>query len=157
MITPCDSHHFLPKHRSSLHDIQCISCSLCQEQLKQYRAAILCGMLQGLLERELEMALSDKQQQQTSEAKNAVEAYVYSLRGKLSDSLAEYATEEDKASISKKLTETEVGSRTWCALSPSAQLKPAGCLCQQRSQVATRCVVPAGLAAARGSHQSIAS
>ena len=59
------------------------------------------------------MALSDKQQQQTSEAKNAVEAYVYSLRGKLSDSLAEYATEEDKASISKTLTETEVRSRVF--------------------------------------------
>ena len=87
------------------------SAALCQEQSKQCRAAILCWTLQGLLERELEMALSDKQQQQTSEAKNAVEAYVYSLRGKLSDSLAEYATEEDKASISKKLTETEVSSR----------------------------------------------
>lgn len=95
-------------------------CSLCQEQSEQCRAAILCWTLQGLLERELEMALSDKQQQQTSEAKNAVEAYVYSLRGKLSDSLAEYATEGDKASISKKLTETEVSSRAWCMSSPSA-------------------------------------
>ena len=61
------------------------------------------------------MALSDKQQQQTSEAKNAVEAYVYS---KLSDSLAEYATEEDKASISKKLTETEVSSQAGSPLLP---------------------------------------
>ena len=57
------------------------------------------------------MALQDKKQQATSEAKNALEAYVYSLRNKLSDSLTDFATEADKTSISQMLEQMEVSIR----------------------------------------------
>ena len=64
------------------------------------------------------MELQKRRQEETNERKNAVEAYVYSLRGKLSDSLAPYATEAEAARVNDRLNATEVrrelrGNRAW--------------------------------------------
>ena len=56
------------------------------------------------------MALQDKIQEATNEAKNALEAYVYSLRNKLYDQLSDYVTDDFKESTSRKLEQMEVGS-----------------------------------------------
>ena len=54
------------------------------------------------------MALQDRVQEQTNEAKNALEAYVYGLRNKLYDALSDYVTDDFKESTSKKLEQMEV-------------------------------------------------
>lgn len=64
--------------------------------------------VQELYEKECEMALQDKIQEETSERKNALEAYIYSLRNKLCDRLAEYVTSEEKADLNQKLEAAEV-------------------------------------------------
>ena len=61
------------------------------------------------------MALQDKVQEQTNEAKNALEAYVYGLRSKLYDQLSEYVTDDFKESTSKRLEQMEVHT-TLCDL-----------------------------------------
>jgi hypothetical protein len=65
--------------------------------------------LQDFIEEEGNIALQKKRQDETNERKNAVEAYVYTLRNHLSDKLAQFVTESEQASISEKLNETEVG------------------------------------------------
>ena len=55
------------------------------------------------------MELQKRRQEETNERKNAVEAYVYSLRGKLADSLAPFATEAEATRVNEKLNATEVG------------------------------------------------
>ena len=76
------------------------------------------------------MELQKRRQEETNERKNAVEAYVYSLRGKLADSLAPFATEAEAARINDKLNATEVRSpamtlrvalRAWSTMVISAQ------------------------------------
>lgn len=54
------------------------------------------------------MALQDRVQEQTNEAKNALEAYVYGLRNKLYDQLSEFVTDDFKESTSKRLEQMEV-------------------------------------------------
>lgn len=54
------------------------------------------------------MALQDRVQEQTNEAKNALEAYVYALRNKLYDQLSEFVTDDFKESTSKRLEQMEV-------------------------------------------------
>ena len=54
------------------------------------------------------MALQDRVQDATNEAKNALEAYVYALRNKLYDQLSDYVTDDFKESTSRKLEQTEV-------------------------------------------------
>ena len=54
------------------------------------------------------MALQDKIQEETSERKNALEAYIYSLRNKLCDRLAAYVTSEESSDLSQKLEAAEV-------------------------------------------------
>jgi heat shock protein 4 len=66
--------------------------------------------MQALYEKECHMALQDKVQEATNEAKNALEAYVYSLRNKLYDQLSDYVTDDFKESTSRKLEQMEVGS-----------------------------------------------
>ena len=68
--------------------------------------------VQALFEKECHMALQDKIQEATNEAKNALEAYVYSLRNKLYDQLSDYVTDDFKESTSRKLEQMEVGSST---------------------------------------------
>ena len=57
------------------------------------------------------MALQDRVQDATNEAKNALEAYVYALRNKLYDQLSDYVTDDFKESTSRKLEQTEVMDR----------------------------------------------
>ncbi len=52
--------------------------------------------------------LQKKRQDETNERKNAVEAYVYGLRNQLSDALAPFVTEQEQATVSDKLNQTEV-------------------------------------------------
>ena len=66
--------------------------------------------LQALYEKECHMALQDRVQEQTNEAKNALEAYVYGLRNKLYDQLSEFVTDDFKESTSKRLEQMEVES-----------------------------------------------
>lgn len=55
------------------------------------------------------MALQDRVQEETNEVKNALEAYVYSLRGKLADAYADYSTEQERSNASQRLEKMEVG------------------------------------------------
>ena len=67
-------------------------------------------MVQGLYEKECQMALQDRIQEETNEVKNALEAYVYSLRGKLADAYADYSTEQERSTASQQLEKMEVGT-----------------------------------------------
>ena len=67
---------------------------------------IVCA--QDLYEKECEMQLQTRVQEETNERKNALEAYVYSLRAKLSDQLARFVTDDDKSRILQRLEEMEV-------------------------------------------------
>jgi heat shock protein 4 len=57
--------------------------------------------------REEEMAWQDKKQRLTNEAKNALEAYIYDFRNKLSDQLADFVTDDHKGNLTVKLEQTE--------------------------------------------------
>lgn len=48
-------------------------------------------------------------QAETNDAKNALEAYIYSLRNRLHDSLAPYMREESRAALLEQLEQLEVG------------------------------------------------
>ncbi len=64
------------------------------------------------------MALQDKIQEETNEVKNSLEAYIYSLRGKLADAYAEYSTEQERSTASAQLEKMEVTlllSPSWLA------------------------------------------
>ena len=80
-----------------------------QACLRRFDGIQLAGV-QVLYEKECHMALQDKVQEATNEAKNALEAYVYSLRNKLYDQLSDYVTDDFKESTSRKLEQMEVGS-----------------------------------------------
>ena len=54
------------------------------------------------------MALQDRVQEETNEKKNALEAYIYSLRGKLSEQLAPFASASERTSLDKLLEDMEV-------------------------------------------------
>jgi hypothetical protein len=64
--------------------------------------------VQDLFEKECQMALQDKVQEETSERKNKLEAYIYSLRNKLSESLVEYVTDAEREDVSQRLEAAEV-------------------------------------------------
>lgn len=66
---------------------------------------------QDFIEAEGNMELQKRRQEETNERKNAVEAFVYSLRGKLADTLAPFATEAEAARIGEVLQATEVRAR----------------------------------------------
>jgi heat shock protein 4 len=63
--------------------------------------------LAKLSEKEFEMALQDRVMEETKEKKNALEAYVLSMRSRLTDALAPYTPEETKASFGEALAKTE--------------------------------------------------
>ena len=67
---------------------------------------------QDFIEEEGNMELQKRRQEETNEKKNAVEAFVYSLRGKLADSLAPFATEAEASRINEVLQATEVRAPT---------------------------------------------
>ena len=63
--------------------------------------------LDALLEREGEMQAADKLQEDTANAKNALEAYVYALRNRLYGDLQDYVKEADREALSARLSATE--------------------------------------------------
>ncbi|KAJ4789187.1 hypothetical protein LUZ62_040433 [Rhynchospora pubera] len=65
------------------------------------------GNLQKAIEQELEMALQDRIIEETKEKKNAVEAYIYDMRNKLSDKYLEFVMDKEREDIVAKLQETE--------------------------------------------------
>ncbi len=69
------------------------------------------------------MELQKRRQEETNERKNAVEAFVYSLRGKLADALAPFATQAEAARIGEALQATEVRAAGRC-LPTQTLLKP---------------------------------
>lgn len=63
--------------------------------------------IQKLYESECEMALQQKIVTETNDAKNAVEAYIYSLRGRIHENLAPFVQEIKRDKISKLLEDAE--------------------------------------------------
>jgi len=61
----------------------------------------------GLTSQELDMALQDRVVQETNDAKNRVEEYVYNMRDALSSRLAPYEHEDARAALSKELDGVE--------------------------------------------------
>jgi heat shock 70kDa protein 4 len=59
-------------------------------------------------EREGEMTVADKLIADTEDRKNALEEYIYDVRGKLDDIYAEYASEEEKEKFRAMLDAAEV-------------------------------------------------
>ncbi|GKV43403.1 hypothetical protein SLEP1_g50694 [Rubroshorea leprosula] len=69
--------------------------------------ALLPADLQKAVEKEFEMALQDRVMEETKDKKNAVEAYVYEMRNKLSDKYHEFVTTQEKEVFIVKLQEVE--------------------------------------------------
>ncbi|XP_022714935.1 heat shock 70 kDa protein 15-like [Durio zibethinus] len=69
--------------------------------------AMLPVDVQKAVEKEFEMALQDRVMEETKDKKNAVEAYVYDMRNKLSDKYQDFVTDPEKEVFSAKLQETE--------------------------------------------------
>ncbi|EEF34206.1 heat shock 70 kDa protein 15 [Ricinus communis] len=63
--------------------------------------------VQKALEKEFEMALQDRVMEETKDKKNAVEAYVYDMRNKLSDKFQEFVTDSEREDFTAKLQEVE--------------------------------------------------
>ncbi|MCL4123068.1 UNVERIFIED_CONTAM: hypothetical protein GTU68_067398, partial [Idotea baltica] len=63
--------------------------------------------LNSLVECEAQMVQNDKLENDRINAKNAVEEYVYEMRGKISDDLEKYINDSDRTSYSKLLNSTE--------------------------------------------------
>lgn len=63
--------------------------------------------IQALFEQEAEMALQARIQEETADARNAVESYVYSLRNRMSDSLRPFVPPEQYDQLAKTLDEAE--------------------------------------------------
>lgn len=61
-----------------------------------------------LNEREQELVTQDKLVADTEDRKNALEEYIYEIRGKIDDLYASFASEEEKSKIRKIMDEAEV-------------------------------------------------
>lgn len=59
-------------------------------------------------EKEAEMTMADKLVADTEDRKNALEEYIYDMRGKLDDMYADYASEDEKTKLRAMLDEAEV-------------------------------------------------
>jgi hypothetical protein len=59
-------------------------------------------------EREAEMHISDKLIADTEDRKNALEEYIYDMRGKLDDLYANYASDAEKTKLHSMLDAAEV-------------------------------------------------
>ncbi|GAB4818888.1 hypothetical protein N2152v2_005934 [Parachlorella kessleri] len=70
-------------------------------------AAMSREQLQAFYEQEGEMALQARVQEETSDRKNALESYIYSLRNRLSEQLAAYVGDDAKAGLLAKLEDME--------------------------------------------------
>lgn len=63
--------------------------------------------VQKAVEKEFEMALQDRVMEETKDRKNAVEAYVYDMRNKLSDKYQEFVTDSEREGFTTILQEVE--------------------------------------------------
>ncbi|XP_014501310.1 heat shock 70 kDa protein 15 [Vigna radiata var. radiata] len=63
--------------------------------------------VQKAVEKEFEMALQDRVMEETKDKKNAVEAYVYDMRNKLSDKYQEFVIDSEREAFTTKLQEVE--------------------------------------------------
>lgn len=90
-----------------------VLCKVTSKSGSEGREGFLLRMAlpQEMFEKECQMALQDRVQEETNERKNALEAYIYSLRNKLADSLADYVTDAERADLSGRLEKAEV--RFW--------------------------------------------
>ncbi|WCJ40716.1 Heat shock 70 kDa protein 14 [Euphorbia peplus] len=61
------------------------------------------GDVQKAIEKEFEMALQDRVMEETKDRKNAVEAYVYDMRNKLSDKYHDFVTDSEREELTAKL------------------------------------------------------
>jgi len=59
------------------------------------------------LEREIEMVMEDKLVADTEDRKNALEEYIYDLRGKLDDLYSKFASEDEKSQLRSILDDAE--------------------------------------------------
>ncbi|VFQ92904.1 unnamed protein product [Cuscuta campestris] len=69
--------------------------------------ALSTADVQKATEKEFEMALQDRIMEETKDKKNAVEAYVYDMRNKLSDKYQEFVIDSEKEEFVAKLQEVE--------------------------------------------------
>lgn len=65
------------------------------------------NILEEFHEKEFKMVADDKLVAETEEKKNALEEYIYTLRGKLEDEYKDFASNEEKEKLSKMLMDTE--------------------------------------------------
>lgn len=63
-----------------------------------------------LIEKEGSMIMEDKLVADTEEKKNELETYIYEMRNKLDEQLADFASDEEKDKLRAKLSESEVRS-----------------------------------------------
>ena len=63
-----------------------------------------------LTEKEAAMIMEDKLVADTEEKKNELETYIYEMRNKLDEQLADFASDEEKDKLRAKLSESEVRS-----------------------------------------------
>nr|XP_009610837.1 heat shock 70 kDa protein 14-like isoform X2 [Nicotiana tomentosiformis] len=69
--------------------------------------AMAAADVQKAVEKEFEMALQDRVMEETKDKKNAVEAYVYDMRNKLSDKYQEFVIDSEREQFMAKLQEVE--------------------------------------------------
>lgn len=72
---------------------------------------MLCDLLMLIILSQCKMIANDRQEKERIDARNALEEYVYELRGKLSseDELATFVNDGDRNALTKQLDELE----TW--------------------------------------------
>lgn len=75
--------------------------------VKEVVKAHSLSQLNSLVERESQMVQADKLENERINAKNAVEEYVYDVRGRISDELEQYISESDREKLSHHLEDTE--------------------------------------------------
>lgn len=63
--------------------------------------------LDEAVEREAQMSLQDRIQEETADRKNALEAYVYSMRNKVGGAYADFVGEAERAEFSRRLDDME--------------------------------------------------
>jgi len=76
-------------------------------KIQDFTSSITSKDLNILIEEEAKLVSADKLAIETAEKKNAVESYVYEMRGKLADQLSEFATDKEKESLSSLFEQTE--------------------------------------------------
>lgn len=84
------------------------------------------------------MALQDRVQEETSERKNKLEAYIYSLRNKLSEALVEYVTDAEREDVSQRLEAAEVTTHMSSLIQillSSLEFAPTACTGQDLMQI----------------------